>query len=71
MSKQKTSKNQESKPGGYTLLAPIPRNYLKKGDKIRMRDGGVLTVRFTEFSEVYVTESVFAVSKKDIETILE
>ena len=71
MSKDKNIKTAQGQPDGYTLLAPVPRNYLKKRDKIRMRNGKVLTVKFTEFSEVYVTESVFPVSKKDIETILE
>lgn len=52
-------------------LQPVSRNYLKKGDKIRMKNGELFTIKFTDFAAVYVIESVFPVSKKDIETILE
>ena len=47
------------------------RNYLKKGDKIRTYSGKTYTVRFLEFSAVYIEEKAYPIEKKDIECILE
>ena len=48
----------------------LTRNYLKKGDKIRMMNGEIFTVKFLDFTEVYVNESVSPVLKKDIQSVL-
>lgn len=50
-------------------LIPSPRNYLTIGDKVRMKNGDILTIKSLEFTEFYAVEGgIF--KKKDIETIL-
>jgi len=56
-------------------LEPIDRNYIKIGDKVRMKNGDVLTVRSLEFREFISREFISEerigfVLKKDIDTIL-
>ena len=47
------------------------RNWLKKGDKVRMKDGKILTVKSLEFKEFCAEERVGYIPKKDIDTVME
>lgn len=57
---------------GYdTVLAPVSRNYLRRGDKVRMKDGEILTVRSLVFREFCAEEKVGYIPKKDIDTVMQ
>lgn len=49
---------------------PVNRNYLRRGDKVRMKDGRLLTVQFLDFTEFMSIEYGWE-RKKDIDTVLE
>ena len=53
------------------VLAPVSRNYLRRGDKARMKDGEILTVRSLEFKEFCSEEKIGYIPKKDIDTVIE
>ena len=52
-------------------LCPVSRNYLRRGDKVRMKDGEILTVRSLEFREFCAEEKIGYIPKKDIDTVME
>jgi len=57
---------------GYdTVLAPVSRNFLRIGDKVRMKDGKILTVKFVEYTDFICEEIVGYIPKKDIDTVME
>jgi hypothetical protein len=53
------------------VLAPVSRNFLRRGDKVRMKDNRILTVKSLEFREFVSIEEVGYLSKNDIDTVLE
>lgn len=61
----------ESQMGYDTVLAPVSRNYLRRGDKVRMKDGEILTVRSLEFRDFCAEEKVGCIPKNDIDTVME
>lgn len=72
MKKKTKQQNSTDTQMGYdTVLAPVSRNYLRRGDKVRMKDGEILTVRSLEFREFCVEEEVGYIPKKDIDTVME
>jgi len=54
-----------------TVLAPVSRNWMKRGDKIRMKDGEILTVKWLEYRDFICEEKVGYIPKKYIDTIME
>lgn len=72
MNKETKQQNSTDTQMGYdTVLAPVSRNYLRRGDKVRMKDGEILTVRSLEFREFCAEEKVGYIPKKDIDTVME
>lgn len=53
------------------VLAPVSRNYLRRGDKVRMKDNRILTVKSLESREFVSIEEIGYLSKNDIDTVLE
>lgn len=47
------------------------RNFLMPGDKVRMADGDILTVKSLEFTDFVSVERVGYVPKRDIVEILD
>lgn len=52
-----------------TVLALVSRSYLRRGDKVRMKDGEILTVRSLEFREFCAEEKIGYIPKKDIDLV--
>lgn len=52
-------------------LKAVPRNYLKIGDKVRMNNGEIVTVRSLEFRHFCAEEKIGYISKNDIDAIME
>jgi hypothetical protein len=54
-----------------TPLTPVSRNYLRLGDKVRMKkDGEILTICSLEITEFCAKEKVGYIPKKDIDKVL-
>jgi len=53
------------------VLTPVSRNWMKRGDKIRMKDSTILTVKWLEDRDFICEEKVGYIPKKDIDTIME
>jgi hypothetical protein len=72
MMKKENTVNKPTKTMPYdALLCPVSRNYLRRGDKVRMKDGEILTVRSLEFREFCAEEKIGYIPKKDIDTVME
>jgi len=67
----KKQNNTETKMVYDTVLAPVSRNYLRRRDKVRIKDGSILTVRSLEFREFCAEEKVGYIPKNDIDTVME
>jgi hypothetical protein len=52
-------------------LQPVNRNYLTKGDKVRMKSGEILTITGLDFRDFTCAEKLGDIPKKDIDTVLE
>lgn len=50
---------------------PVKRNYLTKGDKVRMKSGEILTVTGLDFKDFTCAEKFGDIPKNEIETVLE
>ena len=72
MKKDTKKQNRTDTQMGYdTVLVPVSRNFLRRGDKVRMKDGKILTVKFLEYTDFICEEIVGYIPKKDIDTVLE
>ena len=73
MKKETKQQNSTDTQMGYdTVLAPpVSRNFLRRGDKVRMKDGKILTVKFLEYTDFICEEIVGYIPKKDIDTVME
>ena len=73
MGQQNKRRNSTDSQMGWdlALLVPVSRNYLKRGDKVRMKDGRILTVKSLELKEFVSEEEIGHIPKKDIEVVLE
>ena len=49
----------------------MSKNFLNPGDKVKMKDGEILTVKSLEFTEFVEIERVGYVKKKDIDEVLD
>ena len=72
MNNLQNNQKSDTTPMGYdALLAPVSRNYLRIDDKVRMKDGRILTVKSLEYREFVSKEEIGYIPKKDIDTVLE
>ena len=49
----------------------MKRNYLNLGDKVKMKDGKIFTIKSLEFTKFSAKEDIIYYKKKDIIEILE
>jgi hypothetical protein len=49
----------------------MSKNFLQPGDKVKMRDGTILTVEGLEFREFTAKECSWFIPKKEIEEVIE
>ena len=68
---KKEQNSTEPQMGYDTVLVPVSRNFLRRGDKVRMKDGKILTVKFLEYRDFICEEKVGYIPKKAIDTALE